>query len=123
GFALGIERVILLKDEIQAQAAQAPDLVWILDDPAHFLLAMQWINILRGAYPSLSQINPCQVSSMKSQFKRADKLGARWACVMGSREAEAGLVTFKFLREDKVQETLSAEHLIQRINQLINKEL
>ena len=41
--------------------------------------------------------------SFKSQFKKADKSGARIALILGETEMVEGVVTLKHLREDKPQ--------------------
>jgi histidyl-tRNA synthetase len=49
---------------------------------------------------------------MKSQFKRADASGARWALVFGGDELAAGEVSLKPLRDamaQQVRRTLGAE--------------
>ncbi|CAM5200534.1 histidine--tRNA ligase [Oligella ureolytica] len=40
-------------------------------------------------------------AGFKSQFKRADLSGARWAIVIGEQELERGIVAVKPLRESE----------------------
>jgi len=49
--------------------------------------------------------------SFKSQFKRADRSGARLALVLGEDELRQGQVTIKHLRCDKEQENIALEDL------------
>jgi histidyl-tRNA synthetase len=61
---------------------------------------------LRAALPDLRlQVN-CGGGSFKSQFKRADRSGARFALVIGDDEAAQQQVVIKPLRSDAAQETV-----------------
>lgn len=51
-------------------------------------------------------------SSLKSQFKRADKSGAKWALVIGEEEIKTNTVTLKHLRETVPQKSLTRDTLI-----------
>jgi histidyl-tRNA synthetase len=48
---------------------------------------------------------PEGMGSMKSQFKRADASGARYALIFGSDELDAQQVTIKSLRDVNVVQT------------------
>jgi histidyl-tRNA synthetase len=50
---------------------------------------------------------------MKSQFKRADSSGARFALIFGLDEVAAGVVTVKSLRDGQGQQT---QHSIGDVN-------
>jgi histidyl-tRNA synthetase len=49
----------------------------------------------------------CGGGSFKSQFKRADKSGARYALVVGDDELDLGLIGVKPLREEAGQRAMS----------------
>ncbi|HDO33826.1 MAG TPA: histidine--tRNA ligase, partial [Chromatiales bacterium] len=51
------------------------------------------------AVPRLRLLVHCGGGSFKSQFKRADRSGARLALVLGEEEARTGRVSVKPLRE------------------------
>jgi len=61
---------------------------------------------LRDAVPGLRLLTHCGGGSFKSQFKRADKSGARFALVVGDNELERGLMGVKPLRETAGQRDL-----------------
>jgi histidyl-tRNA synthetase len=64
---------------------------------------------LRDALPGLRvQVN-CGGGSFKSQFKKADKSGARFALVLGQDEVAAGTASLKWLREDREQVLLAQD--------------
>ncbi len=104
GFALGMERVIALLQQtlkLENDVDVYVILVGELAEEKGLLLAEQW---RRDA--ALSVMVNCGGGSFKSQFKRADKSGARMAFILGDEEVAAEKVSVKFLREEKVQVSL-----------------
>ncbi|MES2918409.1 MAG: histidine--tRNA ligase [Pseudomonadota bacterium] len=110
GFAIGLERLLLLHIAVhgQAEASEADVFVAAVGEgtatPA-LLLAER----LRDALPDLRVLVNCGGGSFKSQFKKADKSGARFALVLGQDEVAAGTVSVKWLREEREQLTLAQE--------------
>jgi histidyl-tRNA synthetase len=107
GFAMGCERLIaLLEKQHITPPANTPAVYLItageLAEQRGVALAEQ----LRDAYPELRVLLHCGGGSFKSQFKKADKSGARLALVLGDAEVENNTITVKFLREDKAQVTV-----------------
>ena len=111
GFALGIERLV----ELLGATARASeeDTRAPLDA---YLVAVgeraQWeapllAERLRNLTPGLRLFTHCGGGSFKSQFKRADKSGARFALVVGDGELERGLIGVKPLREAGDQRELT----------------
>jgi histidyl-tRNA synthetase len=110
GWALGVERVLEL---IKAQGAgiQAPalDAYAVIPDAAALAVALKSLQALRAAGVSVQMhamppgaspgVAAEGMGSMKSQFKKADASGARFALVFGADELAAGEVTVKPLRE------------------------
>ncbi len=98
GFAIGIERLLLL---LEAQAVALPEAlpdVYLVHQgeaaaKAAFLLARE----LRES--GLDVILHAGGGSFKSQFKKADASGARHAVVIGDEEVAAGTVNLKSLRD------------------------
>lgn len=103
GFAMGMERLILLLEQ-QAQAINnAPHVYVVADDPqASILLAEQ----LRTDNPQLRVLTHCGGGSFKSQLRRADRSGAQVALIIGADEAASNSVTVKPLREHNEQTTV-----------------
>jgi histidyl-tRNA synthetase len=56
---------------------------------------------------------------MKSQFKKADKRGADIALVIGEDELDSGTAAVKYLREDKPQQHMSEEELINLLSNYV----
>ena len=101
GWALGIERVLDLVAELgQAPPVPVPDAFAVVPDAAALPMAFKTLQALRAAGVNV-QMNAGSaqgVGSMKSQFKRADASGARFALVFGATELASGCVAVKPLR-------------------------
>ena len=111
GWGMGIERVLeLLRVRGQAASAVAPDVYAVVPDAAMLPLAFQTLHALREAGVRVQMHAGAQTgaSSMKSQFKRADSSGARFALVFGASEMAQGQVTVKALRDGAGAQTLRA---------------
>lgn len=102
GWGMGIERVLeLVRVRGHAVAQSVPDAYAIVPDAAGYAVAFQTLRSLRSAGIGVQMHAAAQggVGSMKSQFKRADASGARYALVFGADELARGLVTVKALRD------------------------
>jgi histidyl-tRNA synthetase len=78
-----------------------PDAYAVIPDAAALPVALKLLQDLRGAGVSV-QMHAGAVDgmgSMKSQFKKADASGARFALIFGADELAAGEVTVKSLRD------------------------
>jgi histidyl-tRNA synthetase len=102
GWALGVERVLeLLKEQGAAVPALAPDAYAIVPDAAAMPVALKTLQALRraGASVQMHAAGPEGLGSMKSQFKKADASGARYALIFGADELAQAKVTVKALRD------------------------
>ncbi|MET0094070.1 MAG: His/Gly/Thr/Pro-type tRNA ligase C-terminal domain-containing protein, partial [Sedimenticola sp.] len=72
---------------------------------------MQLAEKLRDQLPGLRLITNCGGGSFKSQFKKADRSGARVALVLGEDELNRGVIGIKHLREKAEQQQLPIEQL------------
>ncbi len=105
GFAVGLERLLeLVREQLQPQ--HLPHAYLVLVGEAAQAQGLVLAERLREAQPGLRLVTHCGGGSFKSQFKRADKSGARVALVLGEDEVAQGTVGVKYLREDREQETL-----------------
>ena len=105
GFGMGFERMLLLLEEVGvAPGAPVPDAYAIVPDAEGLPRVMVALEQLRAAGVSVL-MHPGQ-SSMKSQFKKADASGARYALVFGADELLAGQVAVKPLRDAAAPQTL-----------------
>lgn len=98
GFAMGVERLLALLEEQQFVAPeQAADAYVVHQGAAASRFAFRVAESLREQ--GLHVILHCGGGGFKSQMKKADASGARFAVIIGDEEAEAEQVTLKPLRE------------------------
>ncbi|MCP4992398.1 MAG: histidine--tRNA ligase [Gammaproteobacteria bacterium] len=100
GFAMGVERLVaLLEANPPDQLASSLDAYFVLvgEKPQEqgIILAEQ----LRDQLPLLRLMTHCGGGSFKSQFKKADRSGAKYALILGDDELNRGVVGVKFLRD------------------------
>jgi histidyl-tRNA synthetase len=113
GFAIGIERVILLLELAKAAADVAPDAYVVhVGEPAGALARVVAEN-LRDA--GLAIVVNAGGGSFKSQMKRADASGARYALIVGDDEASANRVGVKPLRAAGEQIALAPAEVAARL--------
>ncbi len=96
GYAMGIERLLALLQE-DAPAAQPADVYLVHQGEAADKLALKFAEKLRDS--GIHVILHCGGTSFKSQMKRADASGARFAVIIGDDEAQAQQASLKPLRE------------------------
>jgi histidyl-tRNA synthetase len=104
GWALGMERLVLLlvQAEVAATAAMPPDLYLVNRGEAAEAAALVLARQLRRS--GLAVELDASGSAFGKQFKRADRSGAAWAAVLGEGELERGVVLLKPLRRQAVEE-------------------
>jgi histidyl-tRNA synthetase len=110
GFALGVERLLDLIDASAVDAA--PDAYLVALGDAAAAAAPALAERLRDAVPGLRLLTHCGGGSFKSQFKKADKSGARLALILGDEELARGTVGCKPLRGQGEQRTLDFDAMV-----------
>ena len=113
GWAMGMERVLeLLKAQEDSLALPLLDAYAVVPDAAALPQVAACLQRLRSAGVSvlMHASGEAGMASMKSQFKKADASGARYALVFGPDELAQGCVTVKALRDPTVaQRTLALD--------------
>ncbi len=109
GFALGVERLLDLIDTSMVDAS--PDAYLVALGDAAMAAGSAIAERLRDAVPGLKLVMHCGGGSFKSQFKKADKSGARLALILGDEELSAGTLSCKPLRGQGEQRTLTFDEL------------
>jgi histidyl-tRNA synthetase len=102
GFAIGIERVLALLEVHGAHPVAAPTDVYLVHQ-GEAASRFAWIVAERLRDDGLRVLFHCGGGSFKSQMKKADASGARFAVIVGDHEAAAQRVSLKPLRELKEQ--------------------
>ncbi len=120
GFAIGLDRVVLLCELVKLEVKQSADLyICVLGDELRskgMILARQ----LRDEMPQTSVRLHMGGGNFKKQLKRADASGATWAILYGEEEAASGELSLKHLRDVSVgQVKLRVEQIAQRITSSI----
>jgi histidyl-tRNA synthetase len=117
GFAIGIERLIALLEATDTlpEIAQTDAYLVAVGETAASqapILAEQ----LRDQLPGFKLISHCGGGSFKSQFKRADRSGARWTLILGEEETNNETVGVKTMATGE-QETVSWDGLAAYLTQ------
>jgi len=107
GFAIGIERLVLLLQAGEGLAASVPDAYVVHAGERAGSLARTTAEQLRDA--GLAVVVNAGGGSIKAQMRRADASGARWAVIVGEEEAQANRVALKPLRAAGEQIALPPE--------------
>ena len=118
GFAMGLERLTLLLDELNTvpdSVAQTVD-VYIVAVGDTMLDAMVLSDMLRSQCPTLRFESHCGGGSFKSQMKKADKSGADVAIILGEDEVTNKTGGVKYLRQEHLQETVVQSELAELLN-------
>jgi len=97
GYAMGVERLLELMKETHDVEAAAPDVYVVRQGEAAERYAERIAEEMRDA--GLKVVLHCGGGSFKSQMRKADASGARYAAIVGDDEAAAGELTLKPLRE------------------------
>lgn len=120
GWALGIERVVLLLEE-QGRPVEAlpPHVFFVLVGAVAERSGLRLAEQLRDALPGLRLETGLGGGSFKSQFRRADRSGAALALVLGDGEAERGVVAVKPLRLGGEQSEVPVGELAARLGPLL----
>jgi len=125
GFSIGMERLILLiQESIDSRFLedQSIDCFFVCFGEESILKGMMFAEQIRDRIPSLKLKVNLGSESAGSQFKKADKSGARFALVIGDAELEDEVISCKDLREKSEQETLDLESLISKLENIFKRE-
>ena len=99
GWALGLERLLILQERSGTTAAAPPPDVYLVNQgDGAGALALRLARQLRLA--GLAVELDLSGAGFGKQLKRADRSGARWAVLLGDREAAAGMAQLKALLGD-----------------------
>ncbi len=112
GWGIGIERVLAQLEEQGVEIPQpAPDAYAVIPDAAGLPAAIACIQALRARSVSVQMHAPANsaegMGSFKSQFKKADGSGAKFALIFGADELAAGNVAVKPLRAGGEQQLIA----------------
>jgi histidyl-tRNA synthetase len=121
GFGMGLERLVLLLQEIQAvpeNINQIADLYVVAVGNVQ-KEALQLAERVRSEIPDMRVINNCGGGNFKNQLKRADKSTASIALILGEDEVAKSVIAVKFLREDQPQQLIPANEIVSFLKNLV----
>jgi histidyl-tRNA synthetase len=117
GFAMGLERLVAMLEETNPAAAEsAVDVFLVLQGDSAMREGLVLAEQIRDALPGIALVSNCGGGSMKAQFKRADRSGAKYALVLGDAELADGAVVLKPLRSDEQQISVKRDELLVELN-------
>ncbi|MDG2061462.1 MAG: histidine--tRNA ligase [SAR86 cluster bacterium] len=123
GFSIGLERVILLLDQMDNQSTDKfnqLDAYFICIGDNSFSVAQKLTEEIRDSLPSLKIKLHFGPEKLATQLKRADKEGSRLALILGDNELQKKKVSIKDLRNQKEQKEVSFVNLVKEIKTYIN---
>jgi len=119
GFAMGLERLILMVETLGLTEVRCNVDVYIVTAGEGTMMnGMKLAESLRERIQGLRIMTHCGGGSFKKQFKRADKVGAAVALVLGENEVTDSTVVFKDLAGGE-QETIAQNDIVSRLKAFV----
>lgn len=119
GFAIGIERALLLQQTLGHQKDFKIDAYLIHVGENSAIAALTLAEKLRDQCPNLKLLVHCGSGNFKKQFEKADKSGAKLAFILGETELKEKTLGVKFLREEKAQLSLKEVDVAQFLTEYL----
>ena len=94
GFAMGLERLLLLVQAVNPIQAQPACDVFVVVHPDLYQQGLLYAQSLRQARSDL-RVKMASASSLKAQMKKADKSGAQLTVILAQDEVENGTISVK----------------------------
>ncbi|NAW78789.1 histidine--tRNA ligase [Vibrio sp. V33_P6A3T137] len=119
GFAMGLERLVLMMETLgNTEVRRSVDVYIVTAGEGTTMAGMKLAEQLREQVPGLRVMNHCGGGNFKKQFKRADKVGAAVALVLGENEIAEKTVVLKDLLGGQ-QTTLSQTDIASQLAHLV----
>ncbi len=119
GFAMGLERLVLMLETLElTDVRRGVDVYVVTAGEGTMMAGMKLAEQLREAISGVRVMNHFGGGNFKKQFKRADKVGAVVALVLGENEVADNTVVLKDLVGGE-QETYSQAEVAEKIAALI----
>lgn len=115
GFAMGLERLVLMVKELETTEVRNPvDIYVVTAGEGTMVAGMKLAEAIRSEVPELRVMCNFSGGNFKKQFKKADKVGAAIALVLGENEVSGQTVVFKDLAGG-TQETINQSDISERL--------
>ena len=112
GFAIGFDRLAELVGSYAPDLAQKPDIFLAALGSESQALAFEWVCALGNA--GIRAEMDMGAKSLKSQMKRADRLGAANVLMVGDNELQEGTAILRDM-ETKEQESVQLDNLVENL--------
>lgn len=119
GWAMGLERLVLLLREAGPAEAPAPHAYLVMVGERAERAGVQLAERLRDRLPALRLRMHCGGGGFRAQMKQADRSGAALAIILGEDEVAAGEASLKPLRGEGAQTRCRLEELAARVEPLL----
>lgn len=119
GFAMGLERLVLMLETLElTDVRRSVDVYMVTAGEGTMMAGLKLAESLREQIPGLRVMSHFGGGNFKKQFKRADKVGAAVALVLGENEVADGTVVLKDLIGGS-QDTLDQRDVIVKLSELV----
>jgi histidyl-tRNA synthetase len=120
GFAMGLERLTLMLESLEKinNLPATVDVYICMAGEGALTTGLLLAEKLRSERPELRIMTHCGGGNFKKQMRRADKVAAKLALILGDTEVAEQKVTVKFLRDQVEQQTISVAELLPILDQL-----
>ncbi|MGL0963564.1 histidine--tRNA ligase [Vibrio vulnificus] len=119
GFAMGLERLVLMLETLElTDVRRSVDVYVVTAGEGTMMAGMKLAEQVREAIPGVRVMNHFGGGNFKKQFKRADKVGAVVALVLGENEVADNTVVLKDLAGGE-QVTYSQQEIASKTAELI----
>jgi histidyl-tRNA synthetase len=119
GFAMGLERLVLMMETLgNTDVRRSVDVYMVTAGEGTLSAGMKLAEQIREQVPGLRVMTHFGGGNFKKQFKRADKVGAAIALVLGEDEVAGNTVVVKDLAGGE-QETISQAEIASKLAHLI----
>ena len=119
GFAMGVDRIVeIIKDLNLWQQNNELKTYLVIDKSISMGVVYELSEKIHEALPQLKLFINQNQASFKAQLKKADKMGAQFAIIVGEEEAKTGKITLKSLRDKETgQQKFEFTEFVDYINQ------
>jgi len=119
GFAMGVDRIVeIIKDLNLWQQSNESKTYLVVDKSVSMGFVYKLSERIHDALPQIKLFMNQNPTSFKAQFKKADKMGAQFAIIVGEEEVQTGRITLKSLREKEIgQQSLEFTEFVDYMKQ------
>ncbi|MDN5890832.1 MAG: histidine--tRNA ligase [Psychrobacter sp.] len=114
GFAMGLERLLLLMEAVAPIAALPACDVFVVAHPEVYSAGIGYAQRLRYSRPDL-RVKMASATSLKAQMKKADKSGAAMTVIIAQQELEDNTISIKDMQTGE-QQTFATDWLANKDN-------